>query len=319
MLTFDKVLERTFLALFVFFVFLISTSVIAQTSQGNREIVFEKPSARDVDLVKIPVLQHPVTDLTDTLGTNQISILERKLSEFEQRKGSQIAVLIVPSTQPEAIEQYSLRVVEKWKLGRKKVDDGILLLVAKEDRRLRIEVGYGLEGAVNDVTARRIIAEKITPFFKQGQFYEGIEAGVDQLIKVIDGEQLPPPPQNKQQTNNPQNDSDIEGVLLLAFMGSLFIGNILKSILGKSLGGITTAGIVGFLAFMITGVIGIAIIAGLIGFVASLLGGLGGRGGPIIYPGGGGFGSRSGGFGGGGGGFGGGGGSFGGGGSSGGW
>ena len=319
MLTFDKVLERTFLALFVFFVFLISTSVIAQTSQGNREIVFEKPSARDVDLVKIPVLQHPVTDLTGTLGTNQISILERKLSEFEQRKGSQIAVLIVPSTQPEAIEQYSLRVVEKWKLGRKKVDDGILLLVAKEDRRLRIEVGYGLEGAVNDVTARRIIAEKITPFFKQGQFYEGIEAGVDQLIKVIDGEQLPPPPQNKQQTNNPQNDSDIEGVLLLAFMGSLFIGNILKSILGKSLGGITTAGIVGFLAFMITGVIGIAIIAGLIGFVASLLGGLGGRGGPIIYPGGGGFGSRSGGFGGGGGGFGGGGGSFGGGGSSGGW
>ena len=258
MLTFDKVLERTFLALFVFFVFLISTSVIAQTSQGNREIVFEKPSARDVDLVKIPVLQHPVTDLTGTLGTNQISILERKLSEFEQRKGSQIAVLIVPSTQPEAIEQYSLRVVEKWKLGRKKVDDGILLLVAKEDRRLRIEVGYGLEGAVNDVTARRIIAEKITPFFKQGQFYEGIEAGVDQLIKVIDGEQLPPPPQNKQQTNNPQNDSDIEGVLLLAFMGSLFIGNILKSILGKSLGGITTAGIVGFLAFMITGVIGIA-------------------------------------------------------------
>ena len=319
MLTFDKVLERTFLALFVFFVFLISTSVIAQTSQGNREIVFEKPSARDVDLVKIPVLQHPVTDLTDTLGTNQISILERKLSEFEQRKGSQIAVLIVPSTQPEAIEQYSLRVVEKWKLGRKKVDDGILLLVAKEDRRLRIEVGYGLEGAVNDVTARRIIAEKITPFFKQGQFYEGIEAGVDQLIKVIDGEQLPPPPQNKQQTNNPQNDSDIEGVLLLAFMGSLFIGNILKSILGKSLGGITTAGIVGFLAFMITGVIGIAIIAGLIGFVASLLGGLGGRGGPIIYPGGDGFGRRSGGFGGGGGGFGGGGGSFGGGGSSGGW
>ena len=319
MLTFDKVLERTFLALFVFFVFLISTSVIAQTSQGNREIVFEKPSARDVDLVKIPVLQHPVTDLTGTLGTNQISILERKLSEFEQRKGSQIAVLIVPSTQPEAIEQYSLRVVEKWKLGRKKVDDGILLLVAKEDRRLRIEVGYGLEGAVNDVTARRIIAEKITPFFKQGQFYEGIEAGVDQLIKVIDGEQLPPPPQNKQQTNNPQNDSDIEGVLLLAFMGSLFIGNILKSILGKSLGGITTAGIVGFLAFMITGVIGIAIIAGLIGFVASLLGGLGGRGGPIIYPGGDGFGRRSGGFGGGGGGFGGGGGSFGGGGSSGGW
>jgi uncharacterized protein len=317
-----RVLEKLFLALFICIYCFVNPLVNAQSNSTNRSIAYEKSSSRDADLAKIPVLKQHVTDLTNTLNPSQITELEKKLNEFEQRKGSQIAVLIISSTQPEAIEQYSLRVVEKWQLGRKKIDDGILLLVAKDDRRMRIEVGYGLEGAVNDVTAKRIIAEKITPFFKEGQFYEGINAGVDQLIKVIDGEALPPPPVRKQ-ASGVQDDSDIEGVLLIAFMMSLFIGNILKSILGKTLGGLTTAGVVGFLAFLITGIIGIAIIAGLIGFVASLLGGLGGRGGPIIFPGGGGFGGgsfggRGGGFGGGGFG-GGGGGSFGGGGSSGGW
>jgi hypothetical protein len=115
------------------------------------------------------------------------------MADFETRKGSQIAILIVSTTQPEAIEQYSLRVVEKWQLGRKKVDDGILLLVAKDDRRLRFEVGYGLEGAVNDVTAKRIISEIITPYFRQGQFYEGINAGIDRLMMVVNGEDLPRP------------------------------------------------------------------------------------------------------------------------------
>ena len=310
-----KVLEIRFLALFLISFFIVFNVANAQNAGLNRGAVYEKSSARDADLVKIPALQHQVTDLTNTLSADQISNLENKLSQFEQRKGSQIAILIVPTTQPEAIEQYTLRVVEKWKVGRKKIDDGLLLLVAKDDRRLRIEVGYGLEGAVNDVTARRIIAEKITPLFKLGQFYEGIESGVDQLIKVIDGEELPPPPK-RPQANTQQNDSDLEGILLIAFMISIFLGNILKKILGKTLGGLTTGGVVGFLAFTITGVIGIAIIAGLIGFVASLLGGLGGRGGPIIFPSGG-YGGRVGGFGGGFGG--GGGGGFGGGGSSGGW
>jgi uncharacterized protein len=320
-----QVLERQFLALFFFFTVIISGfgSVYAQNLNNtaiNRGVAYEKSSARDADLAKIPVLKSQVTDLTGTLTPSQVSSLEQKLAAFETQKGSQIAILIVSSTQPEAIEQYALRVVEKWQLGRKKIDDGILLLVAKDDRRLRFEVGYGLEGAVNDLTAKRIISEIITPYFRQGQFYEGINAGIDRLIMVVNGEDLPPPVPKSNSASYANDSGGVEGVLLIAFMASLFLGGVLKKILGKTLGGLTTAGIVGFLAFILTGIIGIAIIAGLIGFVASMMGGLGGRGGPIIFPGGGGggFGGR-GGFGGGGGGFGGGGGGFGGGGASGGW
>ncbi len=324
MLKLVQVLERQFLAFF--FIFMMIThglgSVYAQNlsnGQSIRDVAYEKNSARDADLAKIPVLKSQVTDLTGTLTPSQISSLEQKLSAFESTKGSQIAILIVPSTQPEAIEQYTLRVVEKWQLGRKKIDDGILLLVAKDDRRLRFEVGYGLEGAVNDLTAKRIISEVITPYFRQGQFYEGINAGIDRLIKVIEGEALPPPVVKSNEASFASDSGGVEGILLIAFMGSLFLGGLLNKILGKTLGGLTTAGIVGFLAFVLTGIIGIAIIAGLIGLVASMMGGLGGRGGPIIFPSGGdGFGGR-GGFGGGGGGFGGGGGGFGGGGASGGW
>jgi len=320
-----QVLERQFLALFFFLIIFIIGfgSVYAQNlnnPSSNRGVAYEKSSARDADLAKIPVLKSQVTDLTGTLTPAQISSLEQKLAAFETQKGSQIAILIVSSTQPEAIEQYSLRVVEKWQLGRKKVDDGILLLVAKEDRRLRFEVGYGLEGAVNDLTAKRIISEIITPYFRQGLFYEGINAGIDRVMSVVNGEELPPPVVKRNEASFANDSGGVEGALLIAFMGSLFLGGILKKILGKTLGGLTTACIVGFLAFIMTGIIGIAIIAGLIGFVASMMGGLGGRGGPIIFPGGGGggFGGR-GGFGGGGGGFGGGGGGFGGGGASGGW
>ena len=143
--------------------------------------------------VAIPPLKSRVTDLTATLSSQQQATLEQTLAAFETRKGSQIAVLIVPTTQPETVEQYAVRVEENWKLGRKGVDDGVLLLIAKDDRKLRIEVGYGLEGVLNDATAKRIIAEDITPRFKQGDFYGGISAGVERMIKVIDGEPLPPP------------------------------------------------------------------------------------------------------------------------------
>lgn len=143
--------------------------------------------------VAVPELTQRVTDLTGTLTAPQVQALESKLAAFEAKKGSQIGVLIVPTTQPETIEQYSIRVVDKWKLGRKRVDDGVLLLVAKTDRKLRIEVGRGLEGALNDATAKRIIAEVIAPSFKQGDFAGGINAGVDSLLKVVNGEALPAP------------------------------------------------------------------------------------------------------------------------------
>lgn len=314
--------KRQFLALIVLAIITVlpdGNGFAQSVPAPSRAVTFEKSSARDADLVKIPVLKTPVTDLTGTLTSPQIIALEEKLRRFETRKGSQIAILIVASTQAEGVEEYALRVVEKWQLGRKKIDDGVLLLIAKEDRRLRIEVGYGLEGAVNDVTAKRIITEVITPFFKQGLFYEGIDAGVNRLIQVVDGEALPPPVKKTQKPEYALGGEGLESVLLIAFMGSLFIGGILKSIFGKMLGGLATSGIVGGLAFLLTGIIGIAIVAGVIGLVAAMLGGLGGRGGPMIFPGGG-FGGRGGGFGGGGGGgFGGGGGGFGGGGASGGW
>ena len=312
------VLARQVLALcFTFSILVNPATVWAQANNLKSPSVgasFEKSSAREGDLLQVPELKDQVTDLTGTLSIEQMASLNRKLSTFEASKGSQIAILLVPTTQPEAIEQYSLRVVEKWKLGRKKIDDGVLLLIAKDDRRLRFEVGYGLEGAVNDLTAKRIITEVITPFFKQNLYYEGVDAGVDRLIKVIDGEPLPPP----KPTPDTTAGDDMDVIYLIAFMLSIFLGGILKSILGKTLGGAATAGVIGFLAFTITGLIGIAIIASFIGFFASMLSGLAGRGGPIIFPGGGFGGSgRGGGFGGGG--FGGGGGSFGGGGASGGW
>ena len=141
----------------------------------------------------MPPLKGRVTDLTGTLKPEQAASLEQLLRSFEARKGSQIAVLIVPTTAPETVEQYALRVGEQWKIGRKDVDDGAILVVAKDDRTLRIEVGYGLEGALNDATASRIIREVIVPRFREGDFFGGISAGVDRMIRVIDGEPLPAP------------------------------------------------------------------------------------------------------------------------------
>ena len=145
--------------------------------------------------VPVPPLKARVTDLTGTLQPAQVSALEQRLSAFEARKGSQIAVLLVPTTQPESIEQYAIRVAEQWKLGRKGVDDGVLLVVAMKDRTVRIEVGYGLEGVLPDVTTRRIIEQYIVPRFQQGDFSCGINSAVDRIIGVIEGEALPEPRQ----------------------------------------------------------------------------------------------------------------------------
>src|SRR6202040_4031268 len=143
--------------------------------------------------VAVPPLSGRVVDQTGTLSSDDIARLTQTLKDLEQRKGSQVAVLIVPTTQPETIEQYSIRVAEAWKIGRKKIDDGARLVVAKNDRKLRIEVGYGLEGALTDVTTKRIIDEVITPKFKAGDFAGGVSAGVNRMIRVIDGEKLPAP------------------------------------------------------------------------------------------------------------------------------
>src|SRR5579859_8123992 len=135
--------------------------------------------------VAVPPLSGRVVDQTGTLSAGDISSLTQTLRDLETRKGSQVAVLIVPTTAPETIEQYSIRVAEAWKIGRKKIDDGALLVVAKNDRKLRIEVGYGLEGALTDATASRIIDEIIVPKFRSGDFTGGIAAGIERIIAVI--------------------------------------------------------------------------------------------------------------------------------------
>jgi uncharacterized protein len=249
--------------------------------------------------VPVPALEKRVTDLTGTLTAEQQAGLESRLAAFEQKKGSQIAVLVVPTTQPEAIEQYSIRVVEKWKLGRKGVDDGVLLLVAKDDRKLRIEVGYGLEGALPDAIAKRIIAESITPHFKQGDFFGGIVAGVDKIIAVVEGEPLPEPPQQRSHAGTAAWEQYISVLFFAALVG----GFILRSLLGRFLGGVVTGGLMGAMVWVLGAGAMLALVLAFISFVMTAAGGRGYGGGFS----GGGFGSGGGGFSGGGGGFGGGG------------
>ncbi|MES2562708.1 MAG: TPM domain-containing protein, partial [Pseudomonadota bacterium] len=143
--------------------------------------------------VALPPLTSRVTDQTGTLTPTQRAALEERLAAFEARKGAQIAVVIVPTTEPEAIEQFGIRLAEKAKVGRKGVDDGALLIVALKDRALRIEVGYGLEGALPDAATKRIIETDIVPRFKQNDYFGGIDAGVTRMMAVLDGEPLPAP------------------------------------------------------------------------------------------------------------------------------
>jgi len=144
-------------------------------------------------VVGVPELSSRVTDLTATLSAEQVSALENKLAAFEAKKGSQIAVLMVPTTQPKDIAEFGIEVADLWQIGRKGVDDGVILIVAKDDRKLRLEVGYGLEGVIPDAVAKRVIAETITPYFKGGDYAGGIDAGITQLMALIEGEALPAP------------------------------------------------------------------------------------------------------------------------------
>ena len=253
--------------------------------------------------VPVPALTGHVIDQTGTLTPEQKASLEQTLTAFEARKGSQLAVLMIVSSAPEEIEQFTLRVAEQWKLGRKKVDDGAILVVAKDDRTLRIEVGYGLEGALNDATSKRSISEIILPRFKQQDFFGGITAGVGQIIRVIDGEPLPPP------SEKPAGSlGDVRQYAPVLFILALAVGGVLRAALGKVPGALVTGGAVAVIAWFIAGALSMALVAGVIALFVTLLGGgMGGRGPGGYYGGGGRGGFGGGGFRGGGGGFGGGG------------
>ena len=261
--------------------------------------------------IAVPPLTGRVTDQTATLTNEQKASLEQTLQVFEAKKGSQLAVLIVPTSEPETIEQYALRVAEQWKLGRKKVDDGAILVVAMNNRAMRIEVGYGLEGVLNDATSKRIISETIAPRFRQGDFNGGVTAGVEQMIRVIDGEPLPAP-----KGRSAASSADIQQNVPVIFILAVVIGGMLRSALGRFPGALVTGGGVALVAWLFAGALSVALGAGIIALLFTLLGGGMGRMGGY------GIGGHYGGVGRGGlggGGFGGGGGSFGGGGASGRW
>jgi uncharacterized protein len=257
----------------------------------------------------VPPLKARVTDLTTTLQPAQQAALEQTLRAFEEKKGSQIAVLIVPTTQPETIEQYAIRVAESWKLGRKGVDDGVLLLVAKNDRALRIEVGYGLEGAIPDAVAKRIVSEIITPYFRQGDFHGGISAGIERIIRVIEGEPLLQP----KKSSGAQRSGGIEDWLGIVFVAAIIVGGAMRALFGPFIGGLVAGSVVAGIAWLLFTSFLAALGVGVFVFFITLAGLHGGGGG---WASGGGRGGRSGG---GGGGFSGGGGGFGGGGASGRW
>jgi uncharacterized protein len=269
--------------------------------------------------IPLPKFESPVVDLTGTLTAQQQAALEEKLNAFQARKGAQIAVLMLPTTEPEDIAQFGIRLADAWKVGREKPDDGSILIVAKDDREMRIEVGYGLEGVLPDITAHRIIDETIAPLFKQGDFYGGINAGLDQMIRIIDGEPLPEPDKKWK----PDHGGGLPWPLLV--IGGFVLAGFLRPLIGRG----PAAGVVGLggggLTWLITSSVLGALGAGIGLFLFTLVFGLGsamrsGRGHVFRdrgWPGGGG-GFGGGGFGGGGFG-GGGGGGFGGGGASGRW
>ena len=291
-------------------------------------------------VLPVPPLTAHVVDQTGTFSAGERQALEAKLAAFEAASGAQIAVLMVPTTQPEDIFSYANRVANTWKIGRKEVGDGLLLVVAKDDRKLRIEVAKTLEGAIPDLLARRVIDEAITPRFRQNDFAGGVDAGVQRLMALVRGEALPPPASSA--APGGMADAGAQGFQWMDLAVFLFIavpvgGAIARRILGNKLGSLATGGAVGALAWVITASLVVAGLAALVALVFTLIasagagagrtgglrrgGGLGGLGGMGGW-GGGGFGGGGGGFGGGGGGGGfssGGGGNFGGGGASGDW
>lgn len=223
-------------------------------------------------VVGVPELSQRVTDFTSTLSAEQINALEAKLAAFEAKKGSQIAVLIVPTTQPKDIAEFGIEVADLWELGRKGVDDGLILIVAKDDRKLRLEVGYGLEGVIPDAVAKRVISETITPYFKKGDYAGGIDAGIMQLMKLIEGEALPTPSESPTEGLG-------EGAFMFILMGGLIAGFVLSAMMGRVMGGMLAGLGSGMVAALVLGLaFSVALFVGIMIFFIVGVRSTGGRG-----------------------------------------
>jgi uncharacterized protein len=271
------------------------------------------------DIQPIPELNNPVIDLTGTLTSSEMGRLSSTLYNYAEQTGSQVVVLIIPTTSPEDIASYGIRVAEEWKLGRTDIDDGVLLLVAKDDRDVRIEVGYGLEGPIPDAYAKRIIENLIIPNFRNGQFYEGIAEGVGAIMGLIDGEELPGVTQSSQSSQGDGKGKKSLAYLMILMIIGVSIGKaFIKKPVFKVIAAIIIAIIIGFVFANVVMFIVSLILSIIMLFANGGRGGGGIGGGGVFYGGGFGGGGSSGG-GGGFGGFSGGGGGFGGGGASGSW
>lgn len=284
-------------------------------------------AATPTDPIAVPKLSARVVDLTGTLTEREREAIEARLAAFERAKGSQVAVLLVPSIGAEAIEEFAGRVTDEWKLGRKEVDDGVLFVVAKQERKMRIHTGRGVQGTLTDALSKRIVADLVAPRFRTGDFAGGIEAGVDAILKAIEGEALPLPEQKAR--GKVDSLSSYSNFFILALFLIPIVGMVLRAMFGRFFGAGLTSGIAGIAAWLIIGSIAVGVIAAIVAFLFTLFSGAGlgraaanrgGFGGYIPSGGGwGGGGGFGGGGGGGGGGFSGGGGGFDGGGASGGW
>jgi uncharacterized protein len=269
-------------------------------------------AADPTDPIPVPKLTGRVVDLTGTLTQPEREALAGKLAAFESSRGSQVAVLLVPSIGTETIEEFATRVTDAWKLGRAGVDDGVLFVIAKQERKLRIQSGRGVQGTLTDALSKRIIVERVTPRFRTGDFAGGIDAGVESIMKAIEGEALPPPAKKKSSGSPVSVTSSFENFLWLAFLVVPVAGMVLRSLLGRFLGAGLTGGVTGLAAAFVFGSVVFGIVAAIAAFILVLgmgagrlasRGGHGGWTGGSWGGGGGGWSSGGGGFGGGGGGF----------------
>ncbi|MDH5263253.1 MAG: TPM domain-containing protein, partial [Betaproteobacteria bacterium] len=232
-------------------------------------LAFAALAADATDPIPVPKLTGRVVDLTGTLARQERDAVEAKLRAFEQSKGSQVVVLLVPSIGPETIEEFATRVTDEWKLGRAGVDDGVLFVIAKQERRMRIQTGRGVQGVLTDAVSKRIVADRVSPRFRAGDFAGGIDDGVDAILKAIEGEALPAP---ARQTSRGQAGStaSIENFFWLAFVVVPVVGMVLRSLVGRFLGAGLTAGVTGLAAWFIFASLVLGVIAAVITFVAVL-------------------------------------------------